>query len=189
MTTPEQPEKIQIQLNSNDASPARSLYRRKKTPWWQSPAAIIGGILIVAILGWVALRPDPPKKTRTLRISDSPPLSVNESALWTYQTPVKGKGVSRDSLRFELTEGPEGVSIDAETGGERGLGGQPVAGAVVARRDVVLQAVMDAAPERVGFVSGHVTEVSRAAGLLAARVCGKDLSSCIVNSTNPQGVQ
>jgi len=114
--SPREPEKIQIQIDTSDASPARSVYRRKKTPWWQSPAVIIGGLVLAAMVGWVALRPDPPKNTKSLTISDSDPITIEESADWKFQTPVQGKGVPRESLVFELTEAPDGVAIDAQGG-------------------------------------------------------------------------
>ncbi len=116
MPTPEPPENFQIQVTPSDSSPARSVYRRRKTPWWQSPWTIIGGLLMVAVVGgaaWQASRPEP---DRVVRFGNSPPMAVDELVVWKYRLPIKLKGVSKKSLRYELMEAPLGVSIDPRSG-------------------------------------------------------------------------
>ena len=116
MPTPEPPENFQIQITPTHASPARSVYRRRKTPWWQSPWTVLGGLLVAAVLGFVGWQAFQPEPARTVRFGNSPPMSVDEMVLWKYRPPIKLQGVSKESLRYELVEGPPGVSIDEQSG-------------------------------------------------------------------------
>ena len=116
MTKPEQSENFHIQVNTPKTSAAGSIYRRKKTPWWQSPWAICGGLLVVAVLGWIILRPTPVENSATLSIADAKPMSIDEFTSWTHQPQVKGTGISKGSLRYRLIEAPHGVSVDERSG-------------------------------------------------------------------------
>ena len=116
MPTPEPPGDFQIRITPSDSSPSRSVYRRPKTPWWQSPWTILGGLLIAAVLGFVALQGFQSESALMVRFGDSPPVSVEEMVLWKYRPPIQLQGVSKKSLRYELVEGPAGVSIDQQTG-------------------------------------------------------------------------
>ncbi len=116
MATPEQPERIQIQINTPKSSAARAGYRRQKPPWWQTPWAMFGGFLMVAVLAWAAFQAMQPANVPTLKIAESDPLQISESVQWTFQPKIKREGVAKDSLRYKLANAPDGMVVNAKSG-------------------------------------------------------------------------
>ncbi|HSG72400.1 MAG TPA: hypothetical protein VLA12_18430, partial [Planctomycetaceae bacterium] len=99
----------------NVESPALAKHkRRKKTPFWRSPLAIVL-VLLAAAGGGVYNFWQQQQSAQGLVIESIPPISTDELALLEFDLPLSDPHADRSKLTVQILEGPEGAAIDPET--------------------------------------------------------------------------